>query len=306
MTRSADEYSSKSRSSTQNALPAQLRELRIHRKGDTPSPHKPLLLLLALGHVQNGDTALLSFEAVEQSLTHLISVFGSTRSKANVSNPFWRLQKDGDFWVVESDISIETDHSGNPSISQLREGRARAGFSQATIRDLTDRPALIAEAAAQLLEDNFPHSLHADIACAVGLQLCALYQKNQRSPNFRQEVLQAHQYRCVVCGFQIRLMDRTIALEAAHVQWFSCDGPDEIDNGLALCPTHHKLFDLGAFTLSADDSYRIRVSRWVEQSEGMYPHLEIFSNKPILLPKRPEHHPSKQYIEWHTSNVYKS
>jgi putative restriction endonuclease len=34
------------------------------------------------------------------------------------------------------------------------------------------------------------------------------------------------------------------------VRWFNFDGPDDLDNGLALCVLHHKLFDLGVLGLS--------------------------------------------------------
>jgi hypothetical protein len=40
--------------------------------------------------------------------------------------------------------------------------------------------------------------------------------------------------------------------------WFSFGGPDDLDNGLALCALHHKLFDLGA--LGLDTHMRVQVS----------------------------------------------
>lgn len=36
-----------------------------------------------------------------------------------------------------------------------------------------------------------------------------------------------------------------MGLEAAHVQWHSQNGSDDVSNGLALCSLHHTLFDLG-------------------------------------------------------------
>jgi predicted restriction endonuclease len=39
---------------------------------------------------------------------------------------------------------------------------------------------------------------------------------------------------------------------AAHIRWHLAHGPDVECNWLALCVLHHKLFDLGAFTLSQD------------------------------------------------------
>jgi HNH endonuclease len=43
----------------------------------------------------------------------------------------------------------------------------------------------------------------------------------------------------------------SVGIEAAHVQWFNFGGPDSLDNGLALCSLHHKLFDVGVHNLDA-------------------------------------------------------
>jgi len=40
-----------------------------------------------------------------------------------------------------------------------------------------------------------------------------------------------------------------LGLEAAQIKWFQARGPDVVPNGLALCSLHHKIFDLGAFTV---------------------------------------------------------
>ncbi|GAA3773075.1 hypothetical protein GCM10022403_005280 [Streptomyces coacervatus] len=50
-----------------------------------------------------------------------------------------------------------------------------------------------------------------------------------------------------------------VGLEAAHVRWWACDGPDDVDNGLCLCSLHHKLFDKGV--LGIGDGHRILVSQ---------------------------------------------
>jgi hypothetical protein len=49
-----------------------------------------------------------------------------------------------------------------------------------------------------------------------------------------------------------------MGIDAAHVRWFAFDGPDTLDNGLALCVLHHKLFDLGV--LGLDPKLRVQVS----------------------------------------------
>ncbi len=42
------------------------------------------------------------------------------------------------------------------------------------------------------------------------------------------------------------------------MRWFAFDGPDTLNNGLALCVLHHKLFDLGVIGLTVE--LRLQVS----------------------------------------------
>ncbi|HEV7963126.1 MAG TPA: HNH endonuclease [Actinoplanes sp.] len=55
-----------------------------------------------------------------------------------------------------------------------------------------------------------------------------------------------------------QLYGAIVGIDAAHVRWFALDGPDDPDNGLALCVLHHKLFDRGV--LGVDLDLRIHVS----------------------------------------------
>ena len=40
-------------------------------------------------------------------------------------------------------------------------------------------------------------------------------------------------------------------------RWFNLGGPDKLDNGLALCSLHHKLFDRGALGLSHEHEIQV-------------------------------------------------
>ena len=46
-------------------------------------------------------------------------------------------------------------------------------------------------------------------------------------------VLTAYEYRCTVCGFDVRLAGVSVALDAAHIRWVQAAGPDEETYGLA-------------------------------------------------------------------------
>ena len=49
-------------------------------------------------------------------------------------------------------------------------------------------------------------------------------------------------------------------MTAAHIKWFQARGQDVVPNGLALCSLHHKIFDLGAFTV-LPGNHQIVISR---------------------------------------------
>ncbi|MBC8101367.1 MAG: HNH endonuclease, partial [Cytophagales bacterium] len=64
------------------------------------------------------------------------------------------------------------------------------------------------------------------------------------------------------------------------------NGPDTTDNILCLCPNHHLLFDLGAFTLEEDlritgteDSLRRAAGHRVDTEHLRY-HREHFALRP--------------------------
>jgi putative restriction endonuclease len=283
----------------------QLEQLKIFKRRGTRSPHKPLLLLLALGQVQRGNASPLAFASVEKELGALISEFGPKDAKSNASQPFWRLQNDGDFWIVESDIPIPTDRSGSPLIAAIRSGDARASFTPAILAALQKNPELVTQASKQILDAEFPPSLHEEIASSVGLNLYTPSVSSKRTVSFRAEVLRAYNRQCAICGYQVRLRDRTVGLEAAHIKWHAFNGPDKVNNGLALCPTHHKLFDLGAFTLSTSQRPTIAISREIERSSGAGAWLTDFSDKPIKLPMEAKDYPAHDLIAWHQKHVFK-
>jgi putative restriction endonuclease len=60
-------------------------------------------------------------------------------------------------------------------------------------------------------------------------------------------------HRCQVCGDRLETPAGPYA-EAAHIRALGRphDGPDTPDNVLCLCPNHHVLLDLGAFTIADD------------------------------------------------------
>lgn len=66
-------------------------EIKLWRHGNERAPHKPLLLLFALGRVQRGEKRLAPYrKEVAKNLKKLLGRFGKPRSVPHPEAPFAR------------------------------------------------------------------------------------------------------------------------------------------------------------------------------------------------------------------------
>ena len=277
--------------------------LRQWGSGGERAPHKLLLVLYAIGKLLRGEDRLISYaDDIEENLKNLLREFGPRRDSYNPQFPFWRLQNDGIWEVTDADRIRLTD-SGDAYITDLREHNVSGGFNETISEQLQNDLELTYEIIRSLLEAHFPPSLHEDILQTVGIELpLQAFDTRTRTSNFRNNVLRAYEYKCAVCGFDVKLGDTPIALDACHIRWQRSGGPDELGNGLALCVMHHKLFDRGAFTLSMQR--QILVSDDAHGSIGFQEWLMRFHGQRINFPQRRTYYPEMDFIDWHVREVF--
>ena len=273
------------------------------KKGDIRAPHKPLLLLYALAKLSNG-VSRLSYADLEKDLQVLLSDFGPHCNTYQPRYPFWRLQTD-QIWSVSLVSKLQPNSSGDVSRKDLIAAGAIGEFEQSVIKTFQLNPTLISTVIVELLDANFPSTIHEDIVQSLGIHLTDIADKSypkKRCSRFREKILRAYEYRCAVCGFNVRLGHTPIALEAAHIKWHQAGGPDVENNGLALCVLHHKLFDRGAFTLS--DKLEILVSDKANGTQGFHQWLIQYHGAKIHYPQSTTYSPQNSYLEWHTNEVF--
>jgi putative restriction endonuclease len=284
------------------------------------APHKPLLLLLTLARVQQGQSGLVAFTEVEEPLRQLLTEFGPSSAPNTRHLPFWHLHtdNDGQLWTLQLPEALANQPRGTaPGITALRQPDVLGGFTPKVEHALKTNPALIVELARKLLDSTFPETLHEDIASVIGLELkmpfhgvqyqAARYDtgiQRRRDKTFRDRVLRAYEYRCCVCGFDLRLGHIPAGLEAAHIQWHTLGGPDIEMNGLSLCALHHKLFDLGAFTLEPVTLKVLFSQHALPGSRGLTGELR-HHGQDVLLPVSQEDRPSPEFLTWNWTNVFK-
>lgn len=297
----------------------QIKQWREPGQSGRRAPHKPLLLLYALGRLHNDRTSRIRYEDLAPRLSSWLDEFGPSRRTHHPDQPFWRLQNDG-LWSVSTPGAagaMDSGWSSQPGHRRLIDSKAvgqlAADFEAALVSD----PGLLVVVARSLLFANWPESLHSEICRSVGLDLESLEsvlasnhvlvpdeQKRRRDPEFRLRVLRAYDYQCAMCGFDGRLDSTTVGLEAAHVQWWAEGGPDHTFNGLCLCVMHHKLFDRGVLGLGR--ARRILVSsHFVGRNSAAEELVTSLMERDLRPPRSESDTVVEQHRRWHEQEVFR-
>lgn len=289
--------------------------IRMAPTGGGRAVHKPLLILFWLGRLERKESRMAAFADVESAFRQLLVEFGSANSPNTRHYPFWYLGNDaeGSVWQLESAGGIVISTQGAaPGITWFRNQGIKAGFTPEVDAELRADAALRSALARQLLAQHFPETLHEDIAAQVGLDLAqgivlghSAISNRRRNPAFRHQVLLAYEYRCCVCGFDLRIGNVSAGLEAAHIQWFTADGPDDVTNGMAMCALHHKIFDLGAFTVEPEN-LTIVFSQNLQLGDVTRSNLFAHHGAGMILPQSKAYQPERAFLNWHAKEVFKS
>ena len=278
-------------------------QLRVWQNAGERAPHKPLLVLYAIGKLLRDGNRLVPYSEIDENLGNLLREFGPRQVHYGTQYPFLRLQND-QIWEVSDADRIRQTASGDALKSDLVRYEVTGGFPEEISHQLQNDSKLAFEIVQSLLDAHFPSSFHEDILQTVGIEHpLRISTRQRRDPNFRANILKAYEYKCAICGFDVKLRHQPVALEASHIKWRQANGPDTEANGLALCSLHHKLFDRGAFTLS--HQLEILVSDDAHGSVGFQEWLMKFHGKEINFPQRKLYYPKADYTGWHTKEVFK-
>lgn len=116
-----------------------------------------------------------------------------------------------------------------------------------------------------------------------------------RDSEFTKKVRGAYDRTCAVCGTRRETKDGQPEVEAHHIRPVRDDGPDSVQNGIALCRLHHWAFEKGWIAVS--DDYDILVRGW----EGVpgYEEFSRYEGDSLHLPEDPQQYPDSQYLRHH-------
>ena len=158
--------------------------VRIDRSHGGRAPHKPLMLLLALGRVGLGpEGRLIPYGTADERFRELWEEFGRPGAPPRVHYPFGRLRNDDRLWEIPEESQLSTGRAADIRVSEARRLGITGGFRQDIHDLLCSHPELVSRAAHQILSDHFPPSIHRDIMDAVRLSAePSSYELNEPMP----------------------------------------------------------------------------------------------------------------------------
>lgn len=284
----------------------QLTALRQYQGDGKRAPHKPLLVLLALGQLASTGSSTMQWSAVQLRLGALLAEFGTGTSggTSSAAYPFTRLRSDG-VWQLSRDVP-------NDNLGPLNSEPIDGYFTPEIEQELLGSNESLYAVARSLVESQFPMTIAPDVLTAVGLDpdlvfagpilLASIGQGRKRDANWRRRIIANWDRSCAFCGFDGALHGAPVGIEAAHIRWFNFGGPDTLDNGLALCSLHHKLLDRGAIGLS--DPGTVFVSDAFSAVGDVGRSVYALHGRE-LRPRPGTELPAPEHVLWHRQEVFK-
>jgi putative restriction endonuclease len=278
-------------------------------KGKGRAPHKPLLLLAVLdlleaGHLTDGWVTR-SPELVLRFQNFWPIVEARRQNKGDIRMPFHALGTDG-VWLV-------FDGDGRPSHAKDTSMRAQLA---ADLIVLLGDVGFRAQLRRLLVTSYFPANEQVALFAALGFEsepdtpeLHALAEdqavykvakETGRSARFKTQVVTGYRFTCALTGYRLTTMEQAGIVEAAHIHQHAKSRNNDPDNGLALTPTAHALFDLGLWSVT--DELRVVVKPQAVLTED-YPaggfSLRAMNGHSLFLPLVSPLRPHRTHLAWH-------
>ncbi len=142
---------------TSDEFRARIADLSIWKRSGQRAPHKPLLLLWALGRLTRGEPRLVPYSTVDAELKPLLQEFGPPRKSYHTEYPFWYLRNDG-LWEVTGveGARVREGKASEPTKRELVRLDAEGGLTADTWELLKANPALVRDAAVTLTMQTDP------------------------------------------------------------------------------------------------------------------------------------------------------
>jgi len=269
------------------------------------APNKPLLLLSIIDLVEAGKVGVNGLVVKDAELVLRFRSYSPIcvkrrGNKIDLDLPFRHLASDGIYTPVGKD---EREVILNPELLAL----------------LSD-PAFRLKVRKILVSTYFPANEQVGLCAALGISTLKpeeiayiredaeeykIQQRKGRDARFAVEVISGYYFTCALTGYRLNSDSGFNLLEAAHIQAHSKRGPDIPENGLALTPTAHEMFDAFLWTVSDDLRVIVPEKRFKESVSLGGDHFKLGDRhgRKLCFHGQSNLRPEKQYLAWHRAQA---
>ncbi len=281
---------------------ATLGKLRVNRSQGL-APDKPLLLLVVLEMIENGDLQSPILKLTPERAFRF-SQFGTIvahrrTQRMDIRLPFFHLSSDG-VWAAFTKV-------GTPSLDPKATQFVQINDELYTLSQSAEFRSM---ARAILIRSYFEPTEQVALASLVNISIADLANTNStvcesdssyqsgRDVRFRLDIVATYNYTCALTGYRVTTIDGASIIDAAHIHQFSESRNNDPKNGIALCKNAHWMFDQGLWSL--DDDYRVIVAHSsFDEDTRDQKSLRDFHGVQIALPSNTKLWPDPQHLAWH-------
>lgn len=290
------------------------------------APHKPFLLLSVLDGIEQGwitDNQIdLSQSLVETFFTYWNAIMGEDKPPT-IALPFYHMQSEI-FWDLKYKAGKD-EYKTSPSLGGLKDRVQYAVIdghlfeimidpeASETIRTLLAGTYFSQKAQNKLSDirsfnyQSYDYSRQLEAFAAEPFRKDhtneeeVKYRTTQtqiRDAGFSKPVRSAYNYTCAVCRSKvITTQSGSTLVDGAHIIPRSQSNNDDPRNGLALCKSHHWMFD--EYMLTVTTNYTIRLSKWLKEESNDVGDLWDLNKESILLLDRSGYEPAQEALNDH-------
>ncbi|MCC5907959.1 MAG: HNH endonuclease [Balneolaceae bacterium] len=290
------------------------------------APHKPFLLLAILDGVEQGwitnNRIELSQSLIETFFEYWNRMMGKDRI-TTISIPFYHMQSEP-FWKLVYKSGKE-EYKSSPSLGGLTDRIKYAELSNEifdliyepagrnAIRSLLIRTYFSDDAGYRVAEISdfnlqaYTYSVQLEAFAAEPFRIdhtdeeSVKYRVSKtqvRDAGFSKAVRAAYHFTCAICRSRVKTPGGSTLVDGAHIIPRSQSNNDDPRNGLALCKSHHWMFDQYMLTIKPDRT--ILLSKWLKEKRNDVGDLWNMNKKPILLPADKKFLPAEQALAIHS------
>jgi len=263
-----------------------------------------------LGRLATSGSSELPWPEAESALADLIAEVGPpsrTGRAQSAAYPFTRLRSDG-VWVLDCDVPMDL-------IGPLAAGQVTGRFEASLQAVLRASPELVRAAARDLVLSNFPDTAAPDVLEAAGLDPGLVLDAvavlpgpagpatvRRRDSGWRPGCCRPGTGSARSAGMTGSWLRPASASTRRTCGGLPSAAPDALDNGMALCVLHHKLFDLGV--LGLDRELQVLVSAvFTARTDAGRAVYALHGRK--LKPRPGTLAPAAAHVAWHAREVFK-